>query len=104
MDAIQTTVVTIGFAAVFALAAVGVFVPAAVRHALVVATLAALVIWVTAEDFGGLLSGSATEPRPAARPDRGGLLAGRCRARCAWLASAQIAGPRWLAIRPNRPR
>jgi hypothetical protein len=47
VDAIQPTVVTIGFAAVFALAAVGVFVPAAVRPALVVATLAALVIWVT---------------------------------------------------------
>ena len=57
----QATVVTIGFAAVFALTAVGVFLPATVRPALLLAVLAALVIWATSEDFGKVFSGSATD-------------------------------------------
>ena len=57
----QATVVTIGFAAVFALAAVGVLVPATVRPALLLAATAALVIWATSEDFGTVLSGTATD-------------------------------------------
>ena len=58
----RATVVTIGFAAAFALAAAGVLVPAAARPALVVAIVAAGVIWAFGEDFGGLMSGSATDP------------------------------------------
>ena len=57
----QATVVTIGFAAVFALAAVGVFVPATVRPVLLLAAIAALVIWATSEDFGTVFSGTATD-------------------------------------------
>ena len=57
----QATVVTIGFAAVFALTAVGVFLPATVRPALLLAVIAALVIWATSEDFGTVFSGSATD-------------------------------------------
>ena len=57
----QATVVTIGFAAVFALTAVGVFLPATVRPALLLAVIAALVIWATGEDFGTVFSGSATD-------------------------------------------
>ncbi len=58
---IQATVVTIGFAAVFALAAAGVFVPATMRPALLLAAIAALVIWATSEDFGAVFSGTATD-------------------------------------------
>ncbi len=55
-------VVTIGFAAVFALAAAGVLVPATVRPALILAVIAAVVLWVAGEDFGGIFSGSGTDP------------------------------------------
>ena len=55
-------VVTIGFAAVFALAAAGVLVPATVRPALILAVIAALTLWVAGEDFGGVFSGSGTDP------------------------------------------
>jgi hypothetical protein len=55
-------VVTIGFAAAFALVAVGLLMPATVRAALVLAVIAALALWVTGEDFGGIVSGSGTDP------------------------------------------
>jgi hypothetical protein len=58
----QAAIVTAGFAAAFAAAAVGVFFPASARAALVIAAVAAVVLWVTGEDFGALLSGSATDP------------------------------------------
>ena len=53
---------TIGFAAVFALAAAGVLVPVTVRPALILAVIAALALWVAGEDFGGVFSGSGTDP------------------------------------------
>ena len=55
-------VVTIGFAAAFALVAVGLLVLVTVRVALVLAVIAALALWVTGEDFGGIFSGSGTDP------------------------------------------
>jgi hypothetical protein len=58
----QAAIVTVGFAAAFAAAAVGVFLPATIRPALVLAAVAAVVLWVTGENFGALLSGSATDP------------------------------------------
>jgi hypothetical protein len=58
----KATVVTIGFAAAFALAAAGLLVPATVRPALVLAVIAALALWVAGEDFGGIFSGSGTDP------------------------------------------
>ncbi|MBV9093506.1 MAG: hypothetical protein JO132_06470 [Streptosporangiaceae bacterium] len=58
----QATVVTIGFAAAFVFAAAGVFLPATTRPALLIAAAAALVVWVAGEDFGGILTGSATDP------------------------------------------
>ncbi len=58
----QAAIVTVGFAAAFAAAAVGVFLPATIRPALVLAAVTAVVLWVTGEDFGALLSGSATDP------------------------------------------
>jgi len=58
----KAAIVTIGFAAVFALTAAGLLVPATVRPALMLAVVAAVALWVTAEHFGGILSGSATDP------------------------------------------
>jgi len=58
----KAAVVTIGFAAAFALAAAGLLVPATVRPALVLAVIAALALWVAGEDFGGIFSGSGTDP------------------------------------------
>ena len=58
----KAAVVTIGFAAAFALAAVGLLVPVTTRPALVLAVIAALALWVAGEDFGGIFSGSGTDP------------------------------------------
>ena len=57
----KAAVVTIGFAA-FALAAVGLLIPVTTRPALVLAVIAALALWVAGEDFGGIFSGSGTDP------------------------------------------
>lgn len=54
--------VTIGLTAAFALAAAGVLIPATARPALALAIVAAAIIWGAGEHFGGLLSGSATDP------------------------------------------
>jgi hypothetical protein len=54
--------VTIAFAAAFALAAAGILVPALTRPALVVAVIAAAALWGAGEQFGGLLTGQATDP------------------------------------------
>lgn len=54
--------VTIAFAAAFALAAAGILVPALSRLALVVAVTAAATLWAAGEQFGGLLTGQATDP------------------------------------------
>jgi hypothetical protein len=49
-------------AAAFAVIAVAVFVPAIRRAAVVIAMCLALVIWTAGQDFGGILTGSATDP------------------------------------------
>jgi len=61
-DGTRAAVVTIGFAAAFALAAVGLLVPVTARPALVLAVSAAVALWVAGEDFGGIFSGSGTDP------------------------------------------
>ena len=50
------------FAVVFAVIAIGIFVPGAARPVLVLAAVLAVAIWVIGENFGGLASGSATDP------------------------------------------
>jgi hypothetical protein len=50
------------FAVVFAVIAIGLFVPRAARPVLVLAAVLAVAIWVIGENFGGLASGSATDP------------------------------------------
>ena len=52
----------IAFTAAFAAVAAGVLVPGLTRPALVVAAVAAVVIWVTGEQFGAILTGQATDP------------------------------------------
>lgn len=54
--------VTAALAAAFVLAGAGVFVPPVTRAALVIAVLAALIIWSAGEHFGGILTGQATDP------------------------------------------
>jgi hypothetical protein len=49
-------------AAVFAMIAVGITIPAAVRPALLLAAAAGLVIWAVGEDFGQVFTGTATDP------------------------------------------
>ena len=58
----KAAVVTIGLAAALALAAVGLMIPVTTRPALVLAVIAALALWVAGEDFGGIFSGSGTDP------------------------------------------
>ena len=50
------------FAVLFAVIAIGILVPAAARPVLVLAAVLAVAIWVIGENFGGLASGSATDP------------------------------------------
>ena len=57
----RAAVVTAVFTAAFALAAVGVLVPATTRPALVLAMAAALAAWGLGQDFGALFSGTATD-------------------------------------------
>ena len=59
---VRAAAATAVFTAAFALAAVGGLVPATTRPALVLAVLAALAVWALGEHFGGLVSGSATDP------------------------------------------
>jgi hypothetical protein len=54
--------VAIVLAVLFAVIALGVFVPAATRPVIVAAIVAALVIWVVGENFGGIFTGSGTDP------------------------------------------
>jgi hypothetical protein len=93
----QAAIVTIGLAAAFALAAVGVFVSAQMaRPALLVAVIAALVIWAAGENFGGLFSGSATDP------NSGPLLV--LIALAFWPARTRLRQTTGEALRPNRSR
>ncbi len=50
------------FAVLFAVIAIGILLPAAARPVLVLAAVLAVAIWVIGENFGGLASGSATDP------------------------------------------
>jgi hypothetical protein len=52
----------VAFTVVFAAVAAGVLVPGFTRPALAVAAVAAVVIWVTGEQFGALFTGQATDP------------------------------------------
>jgi hypothetical protein len=52
----------IAFAAAFTIAAVGVLVPLLTRPALVIAVITAAIIWAAGEQFGGILTGQATDP------------------------------------------
>ncbi|MGO9294225.1 MAG: hypothetical protein ACLP52_10180 [Streptosporangiaceae bacterium] len=54
--------VPVVIAVVFAIIAVGIFVPAATRPVLVLAVVTAAVIWVLGENFGGILTGQGTDP------------------------------------------
>jgi hypothetical protein len=57
------TVTSVVLAVVLAVVAAGVFGPTpAARAAVVVAIVVALAIWVVGENFGGILSGSGTDP------------------------------------------
>jgi hypothetical protein len=56
------TVISITAAAVFLVIAAGVYLPATARPALVLGVLGALAIWAVGEDFGGILTGRATDP------------------------------------------
>ncbi|MDR0342709.1 MAG: hypothetical protein LBI49_06230 [Nocardiopsaceae bacterium] len=54
--------VSAGLAAAFVLIATGILVPAATRPALVLAEVFGLACWVAGQDFGGILTGTATDP------------------------------------------
>jgi hypothetical protein len=55
-------VVPVLLAAAFAVTGVAIFVPAAVRPAVTLSIILAAAIWVIGEDFGGILTGQATDP------------------------------------------
>ncbi|MGB6613074.1 MAG: hypothetical protein WBE95_03245 [Trebonia sp.] len=52
----------VAFTVVFAAVAAGVLIPGLTRPALAVAAVAAVVIWVTGEQFGAIFTGQATDP------------------------------------------
>ena len=56
------TAVTVVLAALFAVIAVGVLVPAATRPVLALAVVTAAILWVLAQGFGGILTGQGTDP------------------------------------------
>jgi hypothetical protein len=58
----HATIVAIALATAFALAGAGILWPATARPALVLAAALAVFIWVAGEDFGGILTGHATDP------------------------------------------
>ncbi len=55
-------VISIALAVVFIVVAAGIFFPATTRPALILAGLAGLACWVVGQDFGGVLTGRATDP------------------------------------------
>ncbi len=58
--------VSVAAAVIFAVIAVGVFVPAATRPVLVLAVVTAAAIWVLGENFGGVLTAHGTDPSTGA--------------------------------------
>jgi hypothetical protein len=89
----HSTAVSFVLAVVFAVIAVGVFVPAVTRPVLVLAALTAAVIWVLGENLGQLLTGQATNP------GTGPLLV--LLATAYWPCAAPSRLPAWH--RPRRP-
>ena len=55
-------VISVLLAAVFVVIAVAIYVPAATRPALILSIVIAAAIWVIGENFGGILTGQATDP------------------------------------------
>ncbi|MGH3271143.1 MAG: hypothetical protein ACRDN1_19105, partial [Trebonia sp.] len=55
-------VAVVAFTAAFAAVAAGVWNRGLIRPALIVAAIAAIVIWVTGEQFGAIFTGQATDP------------------------------------------
>ena len=62
MTADQAPLTVIAFTAAFAAVAAGVRTRGLIRPALIVAAIAAIVIWVTGEQFGAIFTGQATDP------------------------------------------
>ena len=56
------TAISVALAVVFLIIAAGVFVPSLLRPALILAVLAAVLIWAVGEDFGEMLTGQGTDP------------------------------------------
>ncbi len=83
---------SIGLAVVFVAAGFGVFWPVTARAALALGALAGMAIWVLGENFGGLLTGQATDPNS-------GLLLILLAAAC-WPLSRRPAG----AVSPDQGR
>lgn len=54
--------VTIGLAVLFAVIALGIFIPAMARPALVLAVITAAAIWFLGQSLGGIATGTATDP------------------------------------------
>jgi hypothetical protein len=55
-------IISVLLAAVFVVIAVAIYVPAATRPTLVLSIVIATAIWVIGENFGGILTGQATDP------------------------------------------
>jgi hypothetical protein len=58
----HSTITSVVLAEIFAVIALGVFVPAVTRPVLVLAVVTAAAIWVLGQRFGGILTGHATDP------------------------------------------
>jgi hypothetical protein len=58
----HSTAVTIGLAVLFAVIALGIFIPAATRPVLILAVITAVAIWVLGESLGEIATGQATDP------------------------------------------
>jgi hypothetical protein len=100
----RTTAATLGphaglvcltLAAAFALTGAGILLRATTRPALVLAVILALFIWVAGEDFGGILTGQATDP------NTGPLLVLLAAAFWPWAKTRTASGP--IARTPGTP-
>ena len=56
------TLASAGLAVLFVIIAAGIFVPAATRPVLILAAVAAVVMWALGQDFGAMFTGSGTDP------------------------------------------
>jgi Na+/phosphate symporter len=96
-------VISVLLAAVFVVIAVAIYVPAATRPALILSIVIAAAIWVIGENFGGILTGQATDP------NSGPLLVllafafwplGRARSAAAWRPLTASRGQVVVAAQP----